>query len=104
MLKLVANYYLPVAGFLHRQGCFALLPVAGAKLVGLQRVKHAQNFLRIASNREIGHVRKADDVLGIDDKGRALRTPAFSSIMPSWPVKSRLMSASIGNGRSFKSG
>ena len=32
------------------QGVFALLPVAGAQLVGLQRVEHAQHFLRVAAD------------------------------------------------------
>ena len=50
----------------------ALLPVAGAQLVGLQRVEHAQNFLRVAAHGKIGHVHEANDVLRIDDEGGAL--------------------------------
>src|SRR5882757_1261769 len=49
----------------------ALLPVAGAELVGLQGVEHAQHFLRIAADREVVHRHEADDALGIDDEGGA---------------------------------
>ena len=52
---------------------FALLPVAGAELVGLQRVEHAQDFLRAAADRQVGDVDEAHDALRIDDEGRALR-------------------------------
>src|SRR5262249_10901620 len=50
-----------------------LLPVAGAELVGLERIEHAQDFLRVASHRQVGDVCKTDDALGIDDKRRPLR-------------------------------
>src|SRR3954453_13130296 len=53
------------------QDVFALLPVAGAKLVGLQRIEHAQHFLRVAADREVVHRHEADDALGIDDEGGA---------------------------------
>src|SRR5579883_292398 len=53
------------------QDLFAPLPVAGAKLVGLQRVEHAQNFLRVAADREVVDRHEADDALRIDDEGRA---------------------------------
>src|SRR6266851_4613660 len=53
------------------QDVVALLPVAGAELVGLQCVEHAQHFLRIAADREVVHRHEADDALGIDDEGGA---------------------------------
>src|SRR6266853_444237 len=53
------------------QDVVALLPVAGAELVGLQRIEHAQHFLRIAADREVVHRHEADDALGIDDEGGA---------------------------------
>src|SRR5262245_349289 len=42
------------------QDVFALLPVAGAELVGLQGVEHAQHFLRVAADREVVHRHEAD--------------------------------------------
>src|SRR5512139_2761658 len=42
----------------------ALLPVAGAEFVGLQRVEHAQHFLRIAADREVVDRHEADDAFG----------------------------------------
>ena len=54
------------------EGLFALLPVAGAEFVGLQRIQNTKNFLRIASDGKIVDGNKADDVLGIDDEGGAL--------------------------------
>ena len=51
----------------------ALLPVAGAQLVRLQRVEHAHHFLDITADAEIGDHDEADDALRIDDEGRALR-------------------------------
>src|ERR1044072_4831759 len=41
-----------VASLCGLQDLVALLPVAGAQLVGLQRIQHAQHFLRIAADRE----------------------------------------------------
>src|SRR5688500_10962099 len=61
------------------QDLFALLPVAGAKLVGLQRVEHAQHFLRIAADRQVVHRDEADDALGIDDEGGA-QADAFALV------------------------
>src|SRR5579863_8997522 len=52
---------------------FALLPVAGAELVGLQRVEDAQHLLWIAADAEVVHRGEADDALGIDDEGRPER-------------------------------
>src|SRR3982074_1347919 len=53
------------------QDVVALLPVAGAELVGLQRIEHAQDFLRVAADREVVHRHEADDTLGIDDESGA---------------------------------
>src|SRR5690349_18967862 len=53
--------------------CFlTLLPVARAELVGLERVKHSKNFIYVASHAEIIYRHVANDVIGIDDEGRAL--------------------------------
>src|SRR6266851_1816045 len=52
---------------------FALLPVAGAKLIGLQRVEDAQHLARVAADRKIIDADMADDALGIDDEGGAQR-------------------------------
>jgi len=54
------------------QRFLALLPVAGAKLVSLKRIKYAQNFLRVAAHRKIGDIDKANHVLRIDDERRSL--------------------------------
>src|SRR5690606_5481721 len=54
------------------QRFLALLPVARAQFVGLQRVEHAQYFLRIAADAAISDVREADHALRIDQEGRAL--------------------------------
>src|SRR4029434_11063071 len=43
------------------QDVVALLPVAGAELVGLQGVEDAQHFLWVADNREGGSPQQADD-------------------------------------------
>src|ERR1700733_1291111 len=55
----------------------ALLPVARAELIGLQRIEHAQNFIWTAADVEVGHVHEADDALRIDDVGRPLRNTGF---------------------------
>ncbi len=57
----------------HLQRGLALLPVAGAELVGLQRVEHAQHLGHVAADRQVVDARPADDALGIDDEGRAER-------------------------------
>src|SRR6185437_589780 len=57
------------------EGVLALLPVAGTELVGLQRVEHAQHFLRIAADAEIVRRSEADHALRIDDEGGAQRNP-----------------------------
>src|ERR1700739_2989607 len=54
------------------QGLFALLPVAGAELVGLQRIEHPQHFRGAAADGEIRDVDKADHALRIHDVGGAL--------------------------------
>src|SRR4029450_9779968 len=46
------------------QDVVALLPVAGAEFVGLQRIQHAQHFLRIAGDREVGHPPARDGAAG----------------------------------------
>src|SRR5216684_5384321 len=61
------------------QDVVALLPVAGAELVGLQRIEHAQHFLRVAADREVVHRHEADDAIGIDDEGGA-EANAFSLV------------------------
>src|SRR5579875_29747 len=55
------------------QSGFALRPVAGAQLVGLQSVEHAQHLLRIATHGKIRHVDEADHVVRVDEEGGALR-------------------------------
>src|ERR1700685_3866631 len=59
------------------EGVLALLPVAGAQLVGLQCVEYAQHFRRVAADRQVGHVDEADHALRIHDVGRALRHAGF---------------------------
>src|SRR5215472_13364598 len=54
------------------QGLFALLPVAGAELIRLQRIEHSQHVLGAAADGEVGHVDEADHTLGVDDVGGAL--------------------------------
>src|SRR5215831_7833463 len=55
------------------QGLFALLPVAGAELIGLQRIEHPQYFLGAAADVAVGDVDEADHALRIDDERGALR-------------------------------
>src|SRR5215831_10533047 len=59
------------------QGVFTLLPVAGAQLVGLQRIEHPQHFLGAAADIEVRNVDKADHALRIDDERCPLRDPRF---------------------------
>src|SRR5579864_4445753 len=59
------------------QGLFALLPVAGTELVGLQRIENAQHFGRVAADRKIGDVDEADHALGVHDVGGALGDARF---------------------------
>src|SRR3954454_1221692 len=54
------------------EGFFALLPVAGAELVGLQGIEDTKDFERIASDGEIVDGNEADNVVRIDDEGGAL--------------------------------
>src|SRR5450432_1381103 len=54
----------------HQRG-FALLPIAGAELVGLQRVEDAHHLVHVPADGEVVHGGPADHVLGIDDEGRA---------------------------------
>ena len=65
----------------HDQAAFRVsspfLPVAGAQLVGLQRVQHAQHFLGVAADIQVRDVDEADHALRIDDVGGALRDAGF---------------------------
>src|SRR5690606_18471199 len=51
----------------------AALPVAGAQLVGLQRVERAQHFLDVAPDVEVVHAHPAHDPVRIHDIGRPQR-------------------------------
>src|SRR5688572_15755665 len=53
------------------QNLFALMPVAWAQLVGLQRVEDAQRLLRIAALVEAVDRHMLDHVMRIDDEGSA---------------------------------
>src|ERR1700736_5617918 len=59
------------------QSFLTLLPVAGAQLVRLKSVQHAQDFLRIAADVQVGHVDEADDALWVHDVSRALCHTGF---------------------------
>ena len=80
-----------------------MLPVARAQLVGLQRVEHPQHLVDVAADGTGGHRDELDLVVRVDDEGRraARRRPRRGRRSAS--VSSRLMSASIGNGRSCRS-
>src|SRR3546814_18863244 len=65
----------PVCGIdLERLGdlvdLFALLPVAGAEFVRLQRVEDAQRLLRVPSDVQVVDRDVADTAFRIDDEGR----------------------------------
>src|SRR5437763_1966913 len=47
-------------------------PVAGAELVGLQRVEDSKRLLRVAADIEAVDRDVLDDVVGIDDEGGAI--------------------------------
>ena len=86
-----------------RQRLLALLPVAGAELVGLKGVERAQHLVDVASDREVIHRDEADHAIGVDDEGRANpRRSSFST--PSADDSSRCRSATIGNGMFLRSG
>src|SRR5690606_24104089 len=53
------------------QDLVASLPVARAQLVRLQRVENAQRLGRVAADIEAVHRDMLDDIVGIDDEGRA---------------------------------
>src|SRR3954452_6333524 len=55
------------------QRLLALLPVAGAKLIALQRIENAQDLIGIAANRALRHVNETDHIVRVDDECRALR-------------------------------
>src|SRR5271163_692303 len=50
------------------QSVLALLPIAGAELVGLQRVQHADHFVRVTTDVEVGDVDESNDTLRVDDE------------------------------------
>jgi hypothetical protein len=50
----------------------ALVPVAGAKLVGLQGIENAQDFLGIAAHGKIVDGNEPNHIIGIDDESGAL--------------------------------
>src|SRR5690349_24555146 len=54
------------------QGLFALLPVAWAQLVRLQRVEHAQHLFRAAANVQIRDVDEPNHALRVNDEGGTL--------------------------------
>ena len=51
------------------QGLTAHRAVAGAELVGLQGVEHAQHLVDRAADLEVVDRRPADDAVGVDDEG-----------------------------------
>src|SRR5580658_3973857 len=55
------------------EGVVALLPVAGAQFIGLQRIEHAQDFLRAPADAQVRDVHEADHAFGVDDVSGALR-------------------------------
>src|SRR6266404_354715 len=60
-------------GLLNKLKCgFALLPVARAQFIGLKRIQHAQDFLRIASDRTGGDIRELNHAVGVHEKSSAL--------------------------------
>src|SRR4051812_19348569 len=59
------------------QHVLALLPVAGAELVGLQGVEDAQHFLRVAADVQAVHRGPLDGAVRVDDEGRAQRHAGF---------------------------
>src|SRR5689334_328796 len=62
---------------LRRQGFLALLPVAGAKLIGLQAVEHAEHLVDVAADAQVVRGRVAHDALRVDDDGGAQRDAGF---------------------------
>src|SRR6516165_576785 len=62
-----------MSGRLQRR--LALVPVAGAELVGLQSVEHAQHLVHVAPDVEVGHRDEPDDPLRVDDERRPHRHP-----------------------------
>src|SRR5690625_5001031 len=51
------------------ENLFALLPVAGAEFVGLQRVQDAQGLLRVPADTQVVHGHVADDAVRVHDEG-----------------------------------
>ena len=85
--------------------CFlALLPVARTEFVGLQRVEHAKNFIDITAYAQVVDGYVTNDIIGIHDKSGALANTFVRIEDAELVASSRFTSASIGNGRSFRSG
>jgi hypothetical protein len=78
------------------QNLLALLPVAGAELIGLQGVEHAQDFLRVAADREVVHRNETDDVLRVHDEGGAL---CDSFVRIEYPKGRRQLTFDVGQHR-----
>src|SRR2546426_12673062 len=55
------------------QGATADRPVAGAQLVGLQSIEHAQHFLGAAADIEVVDRNVLDDAVGVVDERRSQR-------------------------------
>src|SRR6516225_8980225 len=78
------------------KGLFALLPVAGTELIGLQGIEHPQYFLGAAADVEVGDVDEADYALRIDDEGGALR---HAGLGIENPERSRQLALDVGEHR-----
>ena len=50
----------------------ALLPIARAELIGLQGVEHAQHFINVAADGEIGNHNETNDAFRVNDISGAL--------------------------------
>src|SRR6185312_2860800 len=55
----------------------ALLPVAWAQFVRLQRIQYAQHLVRVTPDAEVRYVDKANDTLWVNDVGGPLRDAGF---------------------------
>src|ERR1700743_2351983 len=67
----IASTALMISG--RSEGVLARLPVAGAELVGLQRVEDADHLVDVASDGKVGRRNGTDDAVRIDDVGHADR-------------------------------
>src|SRR5215471_21336921 len=64
----------------------ALLPVARAQLVRLQRIEHAQHLFRVAAYAHVVDGNEADDALRVDDESGAQRDP-FLLVQDAEPLR-----------------